>query len=376
MEDQNEGRVAATTGSQFSGARPQEASGARRRKGPKLAVRLGLTVVGAAAVGATAVLAGCASMPKSEIRAQLLALEKNRAVADIGLESLTMRADLDGEGAREYELVYLHVPVDPGYSGPSRAPIVLVHGTPDTLFAWSPLIFGEDGGPGLAGPRDVYAIEVIGHGIAPGSGRGTTFERCARFVNAAVDALGIEPAHIVGNSYGGEFAWRAALNAPGDFASLTIIDSSGYERRPEEFLPEEVEMRENGLAGIGYLINSRERIRTALEPHYDVVPDGRVDEVFLVAENRDNWLAMVDLVRDEEGWRQDEIANITTPTLVVWGENDIAYDLDRFGRRFAEDLPYSKLVVFPDTGHYPHESRRREFLATIEDYYRQIEGVR
>jgi pimeloyl-ACP methyl ester carboxylesterase len=375
MEEQIPQPVAATTGAPVSSTPTDSAPGSGGRKGPKRALRLGLTIVGAVAVGATAVLAGCASMPKSEIREQLLALEKNRAVAAIGLESLTMRADLDGQGTREYELVYLHVPVDPAYTGPPRAPIVLVHGTPDTLFAWAPLIFGEDGGPGLAGPRDVYAIEVIGHGIAPGSGRGTTFERCARFVNAAVDALGIEPAHIVGNSYGGEFAWRAALNAPGDFASLTIIDSSGYERRPEEFLPEEVEMRENGLAGIGYLINSRERILTALEPHYDVVPDGRVEEVFLVAENRDNWLAMVDLVRDEEGWRQDEIVNITTPTLVVWGENDIAYDLDRFGRRFAEDLPYSTLVVFPGTGHYPHESRRPEFLATLEDYYRQIEGL-
>lgn len=341
----------------------------------KLAVRIGLGVVAMAALGATLVLAGCASMPKSKIREQLLALEKNRPVADLGLESLTMRADLDDRGERDYELVYLHVPVDPEYTGPRRAPIVLVHGTPDTLFAWSPLIFGEDGGPGLAGPRDIYAIEVIGHGIAPGKGEGTTFERCARYVNAAVDALGIEPAHIVGNSYGGEFAWRAALNTPGDFASLTVIDSSGYARRPEEFLPEEVEMRENGLAGIGYLINSRERILTALEPHYDTVPEGRVEEVFLVAENRDNWLAMVDLVRDEEGHRQDEISNITTPTLVVWGENDIAYDLDRFGRRFAEDLPYSTLVVFPGTGHYPHETRRDEFLKTVEDYYSQIEGL-
>jgi len=339
----------------------------RRRPGiRRLVVGAGLAV----GAGAAALLAGCASMSKTEIRERLLALEVNRAVAETGLTTLEFEADL-GDGAATHELVHLFVPAANDTGLP---PVVLVHGTPDTLFAWTPLIFGEGGEPGLAAERDVYAIEVIGHGIAPGRVRGaTTFEHCARFVNAAVRALDIEPAHVVGNSYGGEFAWRAVLNDPTRFASLTLIDSSGYARRDGEFLPEEREMRENGLAGIGYLVNSRERIETALAPHYDTIPEGRIEEVFLVCENSVNWNAMVDLVRDEEGHRQDEIANISVPTLVVWGEDDLAYDPERFARAFADDIPNAELVTFADTGHYPHESRRAEFLARLETFYGDVE---
>lgn len=344
--------------------RDRSSQGPRRRRSTLLLVGL------AAALGGTALFASCSSLPKSSIREQLLALEVNAKVAETGLSSLEFDADL-GDGPDTYELVYLHVPA--AEPDPSRAPIVLVHGTPDTLFAWTPLIFGEEGAAGLARDRDVYAIEVIGHGIAPGEVDTFTFEHCARFVNAAVRALDIEPAHVVGNSYGGEFAWRAVLNDPERFASLTVIDTSGYARRDSEFLPEELEMRENGLAGIGYLINARDRIETALAPHYDTIPEGRIEEVFLVCENSVNWNAMIDLVRDEEGHRQEEIANISVPTLVVWGENDLAYPVERFGEVFAQDVALAELVVFEDTGHYPHESRPEEFLARLETFYNDVE---
>lgn len=359
-----------TTPSEDQGAIDETDGAARSR-------RRGLLVGGGLALAAlgTALFAGCSSLPKETIRERLLALEVNRSVAEVGLSTLEFEADL-GDGRATHELVHLHVPArrTPAGSDGERAPIVLVHGTPDTLFAWAPLIFGEDGRPGLADDRDVYAIEVIGHGIAPGTVDGPlTFEHCARFVNAAVRALDIAPAHIVGNSYGGEFVWRAVLNDPTRFASLTLIDSSGYARRDSEFLPEEREMRENGLAGIGYLVNSRERIEKALAPHYATIPEGRVEEVFLVCENRVNWRAMIDLVRDEEGRRQDEIASIPVPTLVVWGADDIAYDVDRFGRAFADDIPNAELVTFEGTGHYPHESRPAEFLARLTRFFGDVE---
>lgn len=342
--------------------------------------RLRGTLVGGAvalaAGGAAALLGGCGSLSKEAMRERLLDLPVNRPVAQVGLSSLSIEVDL-ADGPRTFELTYLRVPTDPEYTGPERAPVVLVHGTPDTLFAWTPLIFGEDEGAeaALAGPRDVYAIEVVGHGVAAGELDTTTFEDCARFVNAAVRALDLPPVHVVGNSYGGEFVWRAALNDPTAFASLTVIDSSGYARRPSEFLPEEREMRENGLADIGYLINSRERIETALAPHYDTIPEGRIEEVFLVCENVVNWRAMIDLVQDEEGHRQDEIADIRVPTLVVWGEDDIAYDVERYGRAFARDIPFARFVSFADTGHYPHETRREEFLAALENFYRDVEDL-
>ena len=340
----------------------------RTRRGPGRRLAL---VGGALALGLTSITCtGCRSLSKPQMEKELRALPKNTAIEE--LRRLAIRADL-GEGVEEFELVYAHAGPAEG-AAPGRLPVVLVHGTPSTLFSWTEVMHGGTDFDGLAARREVYAIEVVGHGIAPGDAGPYGFERCARFVGAALEALGLERAHLVGSSYGGEFAWRTALNEPDRVAGLVLADSSGYERRPGDWLPEEVEMRENSLAKIGWVLNSRERITTALAPHFDEVPPGRVDEFFLVCENAHNWKAMIDLARDENGDRQDEIADIQAPTLVAWGADDIAYPLEVYGERFWRDVPDAELRVFQDTGHYPHEQRPAEFVAALAEFFERVEA--
>lgn len=332
----------------------------------------GLAVLLAAGLG-SGLLAGCKSISKNDLRDRLLALPKNAPAAAAGLSSRTMRADL-GRGEESFELLHLSVPADPG-ADPERIPVVFVHGTPDTLFAWTPVVFGTPDSPAVAGPRPVHAIEVVGHGMATGASGRVTFESCARYVAAAVRALGHERVHLVGNSYGGEFCWRAALNEPQLFASLTIVDSSGYARRPGDFLPEEVAMRENPLAKIGWLINAPDRIEVALAPHFETIPADRIEEVYLVCANRSNWHAMVDLVRDENGTRESELRDLRVPTLVLFGADDIAYEPDHYARRFADDIPFARLELIADAGHYPHEERTADFVAALERFWKDVEGL-
>jgi 3-oxoadipate enol-lactonase len=254
-------------------------------------------------------------------------------------------------------------------------PVVLVHNTPSTLFSFSELIHGstpDDGRgdfAGLSAGRDVYAIELIGHGIAPGQLPAYSFELCARFISAAIRALKLERVHLLGTSYAGEFVWRAALNDPDLIASLTLIDSSGIRRRDQDWLSEEMVMRENSLAKWGWLLNSSDRIEAALAPHFQELPPDRVEEFLIVCENSENWSAMIDLVRDENGDREGELAQIVAPTLILWGADDIAYPLAYYGQRFAKEIPRSELVVLPETGHYPHEERPAEVLQILYKFF-------
>lgn len=336
-------------------------------------VRRGLRRRGSGVLATLALLSGsvacvsCSSMSKSRMQLELEQLGKNASLTG-GLERLPFEADL-GEGRQAYELVYHHAAArnpKPGYDG---VPVVLVHGTPSTLYSWSELVHGGAGFAGLAQTRDVYAIEVIGHGIAPGDAAPYSFERCARYVSAAIRALGLARVELVGSSYGGEFVWRATLNDPELVESLVLIDSSGYRRADDDWLPEEVEMRENSLAKIGWLINSPDRIETALQPHFDVIPPDRTQEFFLVCENAGNWAAMVDLARDENGDREDELKDLQARTLVLWGADDFAYSLEDYGRRFAADIPRAELVVMPETGHYPHEQRPAEVVRILNAFF-------
>lgn len=320
-------------------------------------------------IAAAMLLAGaCRSLPKPKLEQRLRALDKNASLGE--LERASFTADL-GDGPKELELIYHHAtaedPVD-------AVPIVLVHGTPSTLFSWTELIRGAPadgvrmGFEGLSARRDVYAIEVIGHGIAPSNPTPNSFERCARFVTAALRALELERVHLVGSSYGGEFAWRAALNEPEMIASLTLIDSSGIRRRHEDWLSEEIVMRDHSLAKIGWILNSRERIEAALAPHFRELPPDRVEEFFLVCENAENWKAMIDLARDENGEREDELDKLRPPTLVLWGAEDIAYPLDVYGQRFASEIPRAELVALPNCGHYPHEERPAEVVRVLSRF--------
>jgi pimeloyl-ACP methyl ester carboxylesterase len=313
---------------------------------------------------------GCQSMSKKTLRNNLLALEKNAPARQAGLSTRSIQANLHGK-SEPFELTYLFVPAQNG--APTGPPVVLIHGTPATLFTWVPTIYGDTASKGLSATRDVYAIEVIGHGMAEGDGRPYLFESCARFVEAAIRGLGLSEVYLVGNSYGGEFAWRAALNAPDLIAGLVLIHPSGYARQDDEWLPEEVVMRDNSLAKIGWLLNSKKRVRTALEPHFNGIPKDRDTEIFLVCENAHNWKAMIDLVRDENGSRESELQQIRPPTLILWGAAEIAYPLDTFGRRFEEDIPNATLQVLPECGHYPQEQRPELVANVLHGFFDSLE---
>jgi len=202
-----------------------------------------------------------------------------------------------------------------------------------------------------------------------------TFEGCARFVSAAIRALGLERVQLVGSSYGGEFAWRAALNDPELIESLVLLDSSGVRRREEDWLPEELEMRGNSLAKIGWLINSRDRIAVALAPHFRGLPPDRVEEFFLVCDNASNWSGMVDLARDENGERESELTAIQARTLLLWGGEDVAYSPEYYAKRFAEEIPGAELTLLPGAGHYPHEEQPAQVVAILDAFF-QGQGAR
>jgi pimeloyl-ACP methyl ester carboxylesterase len=322
--------------------------------------------------GALLLASGCGSMPKGEVRSRLLELSKNAPVAERGLTTLPLRADL-GDGERDYELVHLRVPAREPVAG--ARPLLLIHGTPSTLCNWAPVIFGDGEHPGLAAHRDVHAIELLGHGFAPGSHEPYSFQQLAAFTVAATRALGLEGVHLVGHSYGGEVAWRAALDAPELYATLTLSNSAGYARADDEWLPEEEVMRDNWLADIGWRLNARDRILSALEPHFVEVPPDTAEEFFLVCENADNWRAMIDLVRDENGARQDELGRLAMPVLLLWGERDIAYTLERVAARFAADIPEATLRTVA-AGHYPHEERPADYVRELSAFLDDADAAR
>lgn len=311
-------------------------------------------------------LVACTSMDKQQLEGELLALEGKEWLRERGLLSLEARVDL-GSGPYPARFTYQRFDL-PGSASEPGEPIVLVHGTPGSLLDWAALL-GELGARGLDRPRPVYTLDLIGHGITRTEAPPYTFASGARWIAAFLEALDLHAVVLVGHSYGGEMVWRTALEQPERVGRVVLIDSAGFERPPGGFLPEEQAMRSNPFARWGYVLNSRSRIRRALSPHYlDGVSDARVDEVYFLCANRDNWRAMVDLARDENGERQADLGRLGQPTLLVWGAEDLAYPVEGVARRFERTIPTSRLVVIEGTGHYPHEERPRAVAGALVEF--------
>lgn len=324
------------------------------------------SVLGLAFLASGLGLVACSSMDKQRLEDRLLELEGKQALREHGLLVLESRADL-GWGPIPARFTYQRF--EPAGIAPEPGPpLVLVHGTPGSLLDWGALL-GELLARGLDRPRPIYTLDLVGHGVTRSSAPPYTFASCARWIGAFLEALDLRDVVLVGHSYGGEMVWRTALEQPERVGRVVLIDSAGFERPPGGFLPEEQAMRSNPFARWGHVLNSRARIRRALAPHYlDGVSDARVEEVYLLCANRDNWRAMVDLARDENGERQDDLGRLAQPTLLVWGAQDLAYPVEDVARRFERTIPRAGLVVIEGTGHYPHEERPREVAAALVEF--------
>jgi len=108
------------------------------------------------------------------------------------------------------------------YEAGEGEPLILLHGGRLTVFnsanMWARNIRG------LAEHFHVLALDRYGYGMTGAYGDDDfTFEREIEFLHRFIEAMGIESAHIVGNSSGGSVALLYALAHPERVATLTMI---------------------------------------------------------------------------------------------------------------------------------------------------------
>jgi pimeloyl-ACP methyl ester carboxylesterase len=98
-------------------------------------------------------------------------------------------------------------------------PLVLIHGGLTTI--------GEMQGwvQSLATTRQVIAVEMQGHGRTPDTDRPMTFATMGDDIAALLDHLTIPKADLVGHSFGGASAIRAAIQHPDHMRRLVVISS-------------------------------------------------------------------------------------------------------------------------------------------------------
>lgn len=113
-------------------------------------------------------------------------------------------------------------------AGGAGSPVLLVHGFPETWWAFRDLI------PLLAAEHRVFAVDLPGFGgsVRRDSDRSADHSSAAAAatLHALIGRLGVGPVHLLGQDIAGNTAFRLATEHPGDVRSLVAVETllSGF----------------------------------------------------------------------------------------------------------------------------------------------------
>lgn len=230
-------------------------------------------------------------------------------------------------------------------------PLVLIHGTGASLHTW------EGWTEILEKDFKVISLDMPAFGLTgPNPERVYTLEFYAKFLDSFLEKIEVDKFSIAGNSLGGGIAWKYAALFPEKVKSMILIDPLGYPRDGE--LPFALRLAANKYAS-GFLKTVTPKslfYKSFYEVYHndDLVTEELVNRYYQLYLREGNRQAFVDRAMATETIDTLEIATITTPTLILWGENDEWISpLD--APKFKRDIKGSELITYPNAGHVPME---------------------
>jgi pimeloyl-ACP methyl ester carboxylesterase len=245
-------------------------------------------------------------------------------------------------------------------------PLVLIHG-----FAVSHLEYRK-AIEALATRARVIALDLPGHGESDApAGHGYTYESFAETVAAAMTALGVPRAMVVGHSMCGGVALQLAAAHPDRVARLVLCDAACVPLA----LP--LEGRIPLLPGIGrllfrFLFGPRDLRRYFVRQVY--ADPAALDEELLeyywrrLSERRESVHRALRTVA-ASGALAGLYGSVACPTLVLWGERDRIFPLEQ-GRALAGAIRGAQLEVLSGCGHSPPEEQPDRFVSAVLGFLR------
>ncbi len=240
-----------------------------------------------------------------------------------------------------------------GLPDAGRTPFVLLHGGAMTIEA----AFGSDLLPRLSRLRPVIAMEMQGHGHTGDRKGSITLDQMARDTSAVLTHLQVASAHFVGHSLGALVSFGVAISHPEQVASITAI---GATYTFDDMLPELVKLQRDPThepsADLIPLLPTTDEFAAWTESFRRAAPDPDAFEDILGRLNV--------MLAQWPGWPRVDIAALSTPLLLVIGDNDFVR-IDRAAEA-ARLIPDAQLAVLPGTTHMSIVRRGAWLVPLIE----------
>jgi 3-oxoadipate enol-lactonase len=228
----------------------------------------------------------------------------------------------------------------------------------------------------LARDHRVVVFDHRGHGESDGPDDVSAYslERLARDTVAVADAFGFDTFRLLGHSMGGMVAQRIAIAEPDRVDALVLMDTSTGPPRGIDpqlvVLGAEIAINE-GMTVLRELLDEHDPL--ASEAHQRVLAERPGFEEYGDYKwsrlSPAMWSALVvEITTQTEAL--GEIAAITSPTLVLVGDQDDTFIEPSFA--MADMLPDARLVVIPDAGHSPQFENPAVWIAAVSGFLEEL----
>jgi pimeloyl-ACP methyl ester carboxylesterase len=243
---------------------------------------------------------------------------------------------------------------------PGGEPVLLLHGFPEGAESWGPQLIALAG----AGFR-VVAPDLRGYGgtDAPEGEEGYRIQPLMDDVRGLLDTLGWERAHLAGHDWGALVGWpfvsqhpdrvltwsALSVGHPTAFREAAATDTDQQQRSSYIGLFRQPGKAEQVLAADGF---RRLRAMYRAGPHPDAVPDSVVDGYVAGFARPGRMTAALNYYRAALPEIPRLMGSVTTPTLLIWGNQDPA--VGRLGTEKTAAMvegPY-RLVELDGAGHW------------------------
>jgi pimeloyl-ACP methyl ester carboxylesterase len=239
------------------------------------------------------------------------------------------------------------------HRGGSGPPLVCLHGFMDTWRSWELVL------PMLEHRHDVLAMTLPGHAGGPPLDLSVSTEALVDAVGDAMDAAGLEIAHLVGNSLGGYVAFQLA--ARGRAASVVAFapaggwarDDRSYERLLLAQLELHAQMKVLAPQAEAFVATPRGRRQATqlITTNFEHIPADLLAHQMLGMASCNAAGALIENAL-REGWTLSA-PRITCPLRIVWGTADKLLPWPQAAARYRAELPQADWLLLDGIGHSP-----------------------
>ncbi len=257
------------------------------------------------------------------------------------------------------------------YRAGEGEPVVLMHGFSGTWRHWKPVLAE------LVARYEVIAPTATGHAGGPPVPLGMKFslQGAADRAEEHLDELGIETAHLVGNSMGGgiaiELAKRGRARSVVGLAPAGGWDPAGGEaKRLARFFAMQKQMAQRSERMLPRLV-ARPRMRR--EMLRMVMCRGELmhpaDALAMARESLECTIYEDALERLRANTAHlTELEKVAAPVLLAWPEKDHILPMDRHTKRFRSEIPGAEFSILARCGHVPMWDDPRAVVAAITGF--------